>query len=774
MKMRLLTAALAVACICLNASAETYRFDMGGAHSPVATGYTQVLPDTMLEANPAYGWASRTSMIVHRNEPTNPYYAERESLEYTLYSDGVLTVGENTFSFEVEPGRYRVTAIIGDLALGEERPGNSIWANDELIVADEGTNASVKAYGFAVDAAGGTIALRFRADSLQRYSTVIGVTAEPLAAGEAVELSVEEYPEEPVTRETYLLNWQLLQDDLVADWELAKGELAAEGADLAYWETQAAALKERDDYREYWGWSLGGGTWERMAVQTGRLDIGQICSGFGEMGIDGFGSNSPVVTEQLIANGFGHSVSGGGENFPQPDMTGITLNLMANRDGSRQTMERVYCNVAPEVIAAFQDVWNARLSEVAPDASFFLIDEPRGMWYSGRFGDYSDAAQEVFRSWAAERGYEELATSGIPERGRNLDFYRFYQFRLQSVAYLVKSFIQDTPVEDVPTAPGNGNIGPEQMNHNGYWPPAIAEAGLISSCWAYGEPASCKMYAETVAMAREFGGQSMIVPPLYPGAHTPRQAIPMHVACISAMTTRVNPWHFRGPVNGPDRPQWMKSVYYSARLTHATSGLVHEPGLYVWCPESLVYNDLVEMNGAEAGHWAETWRALYDANLDYAVTNTLEIPADSVVLYSCARPVLNEEEYGRLQEFVAGGGTVLCTFADTPESPDGVEWVGWDELPAARVMPVELTPEAVRERAGALGVDRNWETGAAGVKTYAFTRGETVVHLLNNTDFEEEATVVLPVATRDLLTGETLAAGDELILGPGLYALLEQ
>ena len=33
--------------------------------------------------------------------------------------------------------------------------------------------------------------------------------------------------------------------------------------------------------------------------------------------------------------------------------------------------------------------------------------------------------------------------------------------------------------------PGNGNIGPEQMNHSCYWPPAIARHGMIAASWAY-------------------------------------------------------------------------------------------------------------------------------------------------------------------------------------------------------------------------------------------------------------------------------------------------
>ncbi|MEN6304223.1 MAG: hypothetical protein ABFD96_15935 [Armatimonadia bacterium] len=752
------------------AVAQTYKFDMGPANSPVAPGYLQVTPQTTLDKNPDYGWAAPAQMYVNRNEPTNPYYADQKSLEYTLYSDGVLSIGENTFTFRVQPGRYAVTAIIGDLALGEGRPGNSIWANGEQVVKDAVTDASVKAFTFPVAAPDGKIALRFRADSSQRYSTVIGVTAEKVADAAEVARTETEYPREPVTRETYLRNWAALVAALAADWDVARQELRAEGIDLAYKPTD---LQGKPGYREYWGWSLGGGSWERLAQKTGGLDFSGLGPLFREMGIDGFMTNSPAVLAGLRQTGLKHAVSGGAEGFPRQDMTGITLNLMKNPDGTTKTIDRVYSNVAPDVIEVFRQTWRDRLKDAAPGAEFFLLDEPRGMWGAGAFGDYSAPSQALFRQWCKDKGYTDLAGQEIPERGRNLAFYRFYQFRLQSVAYFVKSFIQDTPVQNVITAPGNGDIGPEQMNHNSYWPPAMAQAGLISTCWSYGTPAAAKMHAETIAMAREFGGQSMMVPPLYPEMHTPQYAIPMHVAGISALTTRVNPWHFGGPLNGPDRPQWMKDVFLSSRLAHATSGLTHTPSLYVWCPESIVYNDLVELNRAEADHWATTYRALYDANLDYGVTNTFKIPPGSVVIYSCVRPVLNAEEMAALKAFVDGGGILLHTFDAAPESPDGTKLAEWEKLPRERAWPITLEPQGLRAYSGRLRV-RNWETGVDSVKTYLYERGGKRVHLLNNTDLEKPAGIVAPVAMRDLLTDKPVAKGAKIVVPAARYALLAE
>jgi hypothetical protein len=122
-----------------------------------------------------------------------------------------------------------------------------------------------------------------------------------------------------------------------------------------------------------------------------------------------------------------------GEGFPRPDMTGVPLNELQAADGSLSTIERVWSNCAPEAVEAFRESWTTAAKDVAGTAAFLLIDEPRGMWYSGSFGDHSAPAQEAFRRWAAERGYADLAERGIPPRGRTLDFYRFYQFRLESV-----------------------------------------------------------------------------------------------------------------------------------------------------------------------------------------------------------------------------------------------------------------------------------------------------------------------------------------------------
>ncbi|NUP98798.1 MAG: hypothetical protein HUU35_02960 [Armatimonadetes bacterium] len=762
MAVRLLTALLLTLDL---ASAAVYRFDMGSETTPLAAGYALVTPTTLLADHPAYGWTARARVVVDRNDPANPWFAQPDSLEYALYSDGVLSIEQNEFVFTVEPGRYAVTAVIGDLALDEQRPGNSIWANGVLVAKDLETNATVKAVRFPVEAADGRITLRFRADSPQKYATVMAVTAEPLAGDATLETSITTHPETPPGAETFRLNWEAYVARYVADWEQAKAGLRADGIDLTRWAQRLAPLRQRADWREVYFWGLG--NWERLQSRAPGIGLEKLCAVWAELGADGFVVNSASAIKALHAAGLKHALGGPGEHMPG-GLEGVPLNEMKDAAGQTGTVPGVWSNVAPESSARLREHVNKTVGHLTEGAAFLVIDEPRGQFYAGRMGDYSPAAQVAFKAWCMAQGEHLLAARGIPERGRAMEFYRWYQYRLMTPALLVKEFTRDLPA-GLAVMPGNGNVGPEQMNHSNYWPPAVARLGMWSTSWSYDEPGAAKIHAETVRIAAEHGGRHAIVPPLYAEAHTAVQDRPTQTACISALTERVCPWHFTGPLNGPNRVEWMKTAALGAWLAHATTGMEHTPPLHVWCPESIVYNDLVEFNATEAQHWTATWRALFAANLDYAVTNTIAIPADAVLLYSCVRPVLNDEEYARLQRFVQGGGRLLVTFEGTPERPDGTPHEDWAALRArASVVSLEQVAEALGER------PRNLATGQAGVVSYLYRRDGRPVHLVNNTSLTDPATLKLPVAMTNGVDGAACAANSALILRPGGFALLEE
>lgn len=292
--------------------AVSYKFDMGGDRTPLAPGYERVTPATILDKHEAYGWTRIPQRVVFRDDPTNPYYsAGEESLEYALYSDGILSSEENTFEFKVEPGRYAVTAAVGDLALGEDRRGNSIWANGVQVVSNETTDGSVKAFTFLVEAAQGKIVLRF----MQKQLTVMAVTAEQLAAGQERKPSVVEYPVQRPGREEYRRNWQSYEGRYVGMWEQARQELKADGIDVETWTAKRADFKQHKDYRSYSVSGLDGRPWSYMDKLAGGIHLDGICRSFSEMGIDGVVGVHVVSAREFPKHGLRYALHSGGDSY---------------------------------------------------------------------------------------------------------------------------------------------------------------------------------------------------------------------------------------------------------------------------------------------------------------------------------------------------------------------------------------------------------------------------------------------------------------------------
>ncbi|MBI2300427.1 MAG: hypothetical protein HYU66_16050, partial [Armatimonadetes bacterium] len=670
-----------------------YQFDMASETSPVPDGFTRVTPKTLLKSSPEFGWVSPPRGAIYRNDPLNPLYDTHRSAQVlALYSSNVFSLGDNTFDFAVEPGRYSVTVVVGDPELGVTTSGLTISFNGQVVAEGVATTGAIKIVSAVADAPQGRIAVRCQAPTAQAYVQIAAITATPIGQEDTVSTAVQTLPDTAATREAYGRNWSGYIDAWLADWQQSRTELSAEGVDLAYVGKLVADRRRAAAPSEYWAYGLGNPQWDRTAATYGKPDLSRFCAGLRELGIDGVVTRSPLVIEELHAAGLKHAVNGSAEKLPQDIAAKVTPNVFRGLDGKPVTKPGVFSICAADVVAAFQNMWRRDIGAAADGADFFMVDEPRGMMcYGGQYGDNSDAADAAFRRWAADHHYDDLAESGIPPRGRTMAFYRFYQFRLDAVPAFVAAFIQDTPLAHVTPMPGNGNTGPATMNHTCLWPPAVARRGFTTASWAYDDPASAKMHAEVIRMAAEFGGQSAIFPPLIMDQDTPEKDQAIGTACISALTNRVMPWNFGAPTQAANRVAWLKNVWRAAALTHVLSGLRRRPPLHVWCPESLAFPDLVDLGGHEARQWGVLWKALCTANIDYDVTNTLSLPADQVALYACEKPVLTPEEFGRLSAFVTQGGTLLYTFAGRPETPDGAELPGWDALPTARLVRVALT-----------------------------------------------------------------------------------
>lgn len=783
-------------------AAASYKFDMGGVDTPVAPGYLRVTPATGTNRdgvegrhsgqeahvvaasedarNPNYGWKTTVEQprgfpkVLLRDGPLNPFYADQDAADFMLYADGVLAIEESTFAFKVEPGRYEVTAVIGDLSPAEQRPGQSISANGVAVAENITTDGNVKAVTFPVQADEGLISLQFRAGGNPKYVGVMAVTAEPLAAGRDVPVRQVTHPAAAPTADTFRKNWKRWEAVYAAEWERVKAGLRADGVDFEHDAAVRARRKAGGHDSEYFPVYRSAATsWDRIDRYAKGIDIAGTCAVLKEMGIDGIVGADAVGMRELPARGIKYALYSGGQSYSyRMNPADFTPNLLKDSQGKESVIPHLLSNADPKLIAAFRTSMVEKFGGVAGRASFLFIDEPLEPYFAGgRYGDFSKPAEEAFKKWAAERGWKHLADTGFPARGRTADFYRFYQFRLEAPAMFVQDFVAGTPVERVPIVPGNGNAG-EMMNHSGFWPPVFAKRGMVPMTWAYDNAASCKMYSEVTRMAEEFDARSCVTPPFGVYSYnTPESVIPLTTACISALHWKVIPF---GDADSPGRQAWMRPIYHGARLTHATSGLTHTPPLYVWRPESVAFNDLVELKGDEVVHFKKLWDALFQANVDYAVTNLLKIPDDAILLYACAHPVLTEEEFARVQKFVAGGGTLLAALGRPPEHPDGRPIEGWRQLPGDRVVSVDLSAAAIARAMNPLRTARNWDTGVDAVKTYRYRRDGRVVHLLNNTSLGETARIALPSGMRDALTGATLAKGATYEIPPGLYALLEE
>ncbi len=770
--------ALSALWVCAAAQAAVYRFDMGGPDTPLAPGYTLVTKETTLEQSPAYGWRKPGKRLVFRGVPTNPFFHDRSSLEYMLYSDGVLTIEENIFEFKVEPGSYRVSAVIGDLSPGEDRPGNSLWANGVQVASNELTDGTVKIFSFAVDAPDGRIALRFRADSVQKYSTVMSVTADPLAPGADRTPAKMELPSRKPGKEDYLRNWKVWQADYVAVWEKAKAELKAEGFDVDALGKRFEGFKAQAGWRPFYVSGAGGGdAWARLDPLAGNgVTMEGVCRVLKEMGVDVFIGGDAVVAREFPKNGLAFGVHGSGEGFWGMEKFSPEPNVLCDREGKKTDKDGPWSNAGPRAIAAYREHNQKRLGDCWEGAMIYMVDEPRGQWFAGgRYGDYSECNKAAFNAWAAAQGLKDLATGPIPERGRTMDFYHFYRYRLETPFMFVAAVVKDTPLARTLVAPGNGRVGPELLNHHCYWPPSAAQRGMVATGWLYLSPAQAKMEAEVLRLANEAGGRSIATTELWVYHNeTPVSVVPLNTAGISALCDGVNAFGFAPAIRGPNAKDWMKAVFIVSRLVHATSGLTRAPAVRVWLPQSISFNDLADLNTAEADRWAALRNALFEANVDFTVTNLLNLPPKEVVIYCCARPTLSEQEFERLKAFVDRGGTLVAMFDGDPETPDGRPIAGWKTLPAVRVIRAGLSVDELRAKAMARAPRRNMDTGVACVKSFLYSRQGKPVHLLSNTDVENAREVKLAPAMVDAITGEKFAAGATVRLGPGRYALLEE
>jgi len=476
-----------------------------------------------------------------------------------------------------------------------------------------------------------------------------------------------------------------------------------------------------------------------------------------EGGVDRLSGRDMALVRAQVAAGMTPLAGGPGLEHLPADAEGITYLRIIQPDGSFRTIEGAYSPWDPAMTEVFGRAYE-RYAEVAPYCKLLWIDEPRGAWGAGGVGDYSEPAQAAFGAWARENGYDALAKRGIPLPERSWDFYRFYRWRLSATADLVERFWEPLGI-DIPVYPGNGSLGPETMNHNTMWPPSFAAAGMGVCSWMYdGGRASAELMR---AVERELGGAVLPFSALWqdPDGCVVQSAIVAGAGGHEGLHL----WQPGSTFSGTRRVEWLEAAAEIARMVQALSGLEHDADIYLYCPESIVYNDLADFTRTEAERWKAVQDALQAANVDYRVTLTCETPTPSVILYAPARAVLADEEAAGLIGHLDRGGTLIYACATEPEYPDGSPLQALADRLASpapgRVVRMTEGFDAVRvaDEAVALGLTLNPPALSAGVLSFRFTaEGRETVLWVNTTG--EAVTETSPFVANDLVTGERIDA----------------
>ncbi len=768
----LLPLAIAILTVALPVAAELtlpVQIDVGPDDQALTKGFAP-LSGQMYEPARGYGWTGSSGLMpCDRHSPEVPtYHRATEVPLYDLVRDQMTLRGPNTLRLDLPDGPCDVALYVGDLSITETRPGLWVSIGERDIVEDLTTyGGQVQELTFPVEVTGGALEITLDGRGPQSYFPFAGIVVRALDQPRGFELTSRTIPEERGTPEDYRRNWAAYLDGLRADWERAKQSLQAAGRWSDDWPARLEELRTAPDYRPCY--ASGTSLLARMEMLSGEaLDGSGLMTIMREVGFDGFtGRDEPLIRAQ-IAVGMTPLAGGPGlEHLPQ-SAEGITFIKIVRADGSFDTIEGAYSPWDPAMTEVFRQAYEG-YAEIAPQCKLLWIDEPRGAWGAGGVGDYSEPAQAAFAQWAREQGLDPAqGRDGIPTPERSWDFYRFYRWRLTGTAEMVRRFWEPMGI-DLPIYPGNGSLGPETMNHNTLWPPALAERGMGAASWMYGGGrASAELLT---AVERELDGDTLPFSALW---REPDQCV-MQSCLVASAGSRsgLHLWQPGTTFFARNRAPWLEAAAEIARMVQGLSGLEHVAQVYLYCPESIVYNDLVEFNREEAGRWKAVQDALQAANLDFRVTLTCDLPADSLLIYAPARAVLNDEEAAALEAYLSAGGALFYASATEPEYPDGSPLQSLrDALAQGEVTRMaEFSAQAVAALARERGLALNPSAVTPGVLSFGFEGDGRRATLWVNTS-AQAATETTPFAAKSLITGEALAEGAQFTIPAWRYRVM--
>ena len=173
------------------------------------------------------------------------------------------------------------------------------------------------------------------------------------------------------------------------------------------------------------------------------------------------------------------------EGFP-PNSGDPVLQKLRNKNGGLLEQKGVYSLFAPLNLNAFTVSWKKSSEGYIKVCSEIFVDEPRGLWgLGGKLGDYGPDALAAFNTWAAANRPGSRPLAELPAPAMTQEFYDFFLFRLQAVPWFLSTVGQAAGFKNEMLLPGNGEIGPESVNHSTFFPPEIAKQRMSVGSWNY-------------------------------------------------------------------------------------------------------------------------------------------------------------------------------------------------------------------------------------------------------------------------------------------------
>ena len=454
-----------------------------------------------------FGWVDKEKkleLFFERNDSLNPIFhqAETEPL-YNMVVDGLGSRrgagAKAPFRVDAPPGTYKVTIYFGDLSLGEPRSDMGAMVNDQPVF--EGINTTggqVIGESRIVESTAPYLTVTFTTGK-GAQPAVCGMTIEPVVSGGTAPNAVKIPATMPAGAMAKNLAHQIKRD--TAEIDAVAAQLASQGVPPPVPYTPGGTKMLATMY----------GDPSRMLTVDMDLNVTPQAQVLKRIGVDMVTVRDPDVARSYKKSGLEAIGAVHAEGFP-PNSGNPVLQKLRDKAGTLSELKGFYSLFAPSNLAAMIACWKKDSAEYVKAYSEIFVDEPRGMMANaGRIGEFGPDALAAFNTWAATNRPGSSPLTELPAPAMTQDFYDFFLFRLQAVPWFLSTVGQAAGFKNEMLLPGNGEIGPESVNHSTFFPPEVAKQRMSVGTWNYLDPWQVKRSAEVVAAAgREFGVPSAV------------------------------------------------------------------------------------------------------------------------------------------------------------------------------------------------------------------------------------------------------------------------